>query len=77
MNTATTIAIPYADLCALRPTRSDVDFFLRSAGLRLETCDPDELAWAEREALEAAMRDLLVAAGLLDWTNVEPLRKEG
>ena len=77
MNTATTIAIPYANLCALRPARHDVDFFLRSAGLRLETCDPDELAWAEREAWEAELRGYLTELGILDWTNVEPLRKEG
>ena len=70
-----TTAVNYADLCALRPAPADVDFFLRSAGLRYEYATAEEIAWAEREALEAAIRFHLTELGFIEWTNIEPMRK--
>ena len=70
-----TKAVNYAVLCTLRPSPSDVDFFLRSAGLRREYATSEELAWAEAEALEAAIRSCLTELGILEWTNIEPMRK--
>ena len=70
-----TTAVNYADLCALRPTHADVEFFLRSAGLRYEYAATEEIAWAEREALETAIRAHLTELGIIEWTNVEPMGK--
>ena len=70
-----TAAVSYADLCALRPRPFDVEFFLRSAGLRYEYATAEDIAWAEREALEAAIRAHLTELGLIEWTNVEPMKK--
>ena len=70
-----TKAVNYADLCALRPHPTDVEFFLRSAGLRYEYATAEEIAWAEREALEAAIRAHLTELGFIEWTNVEPMGK--
>lgn len=68
-------AVSYKAICALRPALSDVEFFLRSAGLRYEYATAEEIAWAEREALEAAIRDHLTELGFIEWTNIEPMRK--
>ena len=70
-----TTAVNYADLCALRPAHADVEFFLRSAGLRYEYATAEEIAWAEREALEAAIRAHLTELGVIEWTNVKPMGK--
>lgn len=70
-----TKAVNYADLCALRPRPFDVEFFLRSAGLRYEYATAEDIAWAEREALEAAIRDHLTELDFIEWTNIEPIRK--
>lgn len=70
----TTTTISYSDLCALRARPVDVDWFLRSAGLRREYATAEDLAWAEREAWEARLRDYLTELGLLKWDNIEPLR---
>lgn len=70
-----TTAVNYADLCALRPSPADVDFFLRSAGLRYEYATAEDIAWAEQEALEAAIRFHLTELGVIEWTNVKPMRK--
>ena len=69
-----TKAVNYADLRALRPAPADVEFFLRSAGLRYEYATAEEIAWAEREALEAVIRSYLTELGILEWTNIEPMR---
>ena len=70
----TTITIAYSDLCALRARPADVDWFLRSAGLRREYATAEDLAWAEREAWEARLRDYLTSLGILEWDNIKPLR---
>lgn len=70
----TTTTISYSDLCALRARPADVDWFLHSAGLRREYATAEDLAWAEREAWEARLRDYLTSLGLLEWDNIEPLR---
>lgn len=69
-----TTAVNYADLCALRPRPFDVEFFLCSAGLRREYATAEDIAWAEREALEAAIRAHLTELGFIEWTNIEPIR---
>lgn len=70
-----TAAVNYADLCALRPNHADVEFFLRSAGLRYEYATAEDIAWAEQEALEAAIRAHLTELGFIEWTNIEPMKK--
>lgn len=70
-----TTAVNYADLCTLRPRPFDVEFFLRSAGLRYEYATAEDIAWAEREALEATIRAHLTELGLIEWTNIEPMKK--
>ena len=67
-------AVPYSDLCALHPHPTDVDFFLRSAGLRYEYATAEEIAWAEREALEARIRDYLMDGGWIETFNLNPMR---
>lgn len=68
-------AVSYKAICALRPDHADVEFFLRSAGLRYEYATAEDIAWAEREALEAAIRAHLTGLGFIEWTNIEPMRK--
>ena len=70
----TTTIISYSVLCALRARPADVDWFLRSAGLRREYATAEDLAWAEREAWEAELRGYLAELGILEWDNLEPLR---
>lgn len=70
-----TKAVNYADLCALRPSHADVEWFLRTAGLRYEYATAEDIAWAEREALEAAIRAHLTELGVIEWTNIEPMKK--
>lgn len=74
MSTITLPAVPYADLCALRPRPFDVEFFLRSAGLRYEYATAEEIAWAEREALEEAVRAYLIDNGYIELGNLNPFK---
>ena len=71
----TTTTISYSAIRALRARPADVDWFLRSTGLRREYATAEDLAWAEREAWEAELRGYLCELGILEWDNIEPLCK--